>query len=281
LQNVVDYQTYNSQINKGLHDFVHDYIGGTAIGYNKIYNQDISAGLMGNVPSAAFDPIFWLHHSNIDRLWQNWVIANPGQNITLDQLISVPWPYTFFKDNGAPINYTMQQVLAAVNTPDFVYDNQIATRTKSKIVPQRLVEHTITIIPLDTAVTKAKSANIALIVADEKLLLVDKANPQRFILNLDVAYTGKPNGRYEVYVNLPKHIASASIEAKKYFAGAISFFVNDPKGKGGERAFRYDITSQLAISQQTMGVIHLTVVKTTGLAEGSANIKNAELIYLN
>jgi tyrosinase len=27
---------------------------------------------MGNVPTAANDPIFWIHHCNIDRLWESW-----------------------------------------------------------------------------------------------------------------------------------------------------------------------------------------------------------------
>src|SRR5206468_5668429 len=34
---------------------------------------------MGNIPWAANDPIFWLHHSNIDRLWASWN-ANGGRN---------------------------------------------------------------------------------------------------------------------------------------------------------------------------------------------------------
>jgi tyrosinase len=27
---------------------------------------------MGSIPWAARDPIFWLHHSNIDRIWASW-----------------------------------------------------------------------------------------------------------------------------------------------------------------------------------------------------------------
>jgi tyrosinase len=38
------------------HDSVHGQIG----------------GLMGQVPTAAWDPIFWLHHCNIDRMWAAW-----------------------------------------------------------------------------------------------------------------------------------------------------------------------------------------------------------------
>lgn len=29
-------------------------------------------GSMGSIPTAAFDPIFWAHHCNIDRLWAIW-----------------------------------------------------------------------------------------------------------------------------------------------------------------------------------------------------------------
>jgi tyrosinase len=30
-------------------------------------------GFMGGVQLAALDPIFWLHHCNIDRLWEAWL----------------------------------------------------------------------------------------------------------------------------------------------------------------------------------------------------------------
>ena len=47
----------------GIHDEIHFAVGG-AIG-------DVG-GAMSDVPTAAFDPIFWVHHSNIDRLWAEW-----------------------------------------------------------------------------------------------------------------------------------------------------------------------------------------------------------------
>jgi tyrosinase len=40
------------------HGLVHSYIG--------------TATNMGQVPYAANDPIFWLHHCNLDRLWESW-----------------------------------------------------------------------------------------------------------------------------------------------------------------------------------------------------------------
>lgn len=41
-------------------------------------------GCMGNPYYAALDPIFWLHHCNIDRLWQAWM-ETPGNKMVRDQ----------------------------------------------------------------------------------------------------------------------------------------------------------------------------------------------------
>ena len=37
-----------------------------------------TGGDMSSVPSAGYDPIFYLHHANIDRLWADWQAAHPG-----------------------------------------------------------------------------------------------------------------------------------------------------------------------------------------------------------
>jgi tyrosinase len=47
------------------HDMVHDAIGGEP-------PPSTRPGLMGVVEISSRDPIFWLHHANIDRLWEVW-----------------------------------------------------------------------------------------------------------------------------------------------------------------------------------------------------------------
>jgi Common central domain of tyrosinase/Polyphenol oxidase middle domain/Protein of unknown function (DUF_B2219) len=37
-------------------------------------------GLMGDPATAAEDPLFWVHHSNIDRLWEVWIKNGPHTN---------------------------------------------------------------------------------------------------------------------------------------------------------------------------------------------------------
>lgn len=47
---------------ENVHGGVHVWIGGT----------------MSQVATAAYDPIFWSHHSMIDRLWHMWQMRHPG-----------------------------------------------------------------------------------------------------------------------------------------------------------------------------------------------------------
>lgn len=49
---------------EGIHDGLHIIIGGPG-------------GTMTSVDIAGFDPIFWLHHCNVDRLWALWQAMNP------------------------------------------------------------------------------------------------------------------------------------------------------------------------------------------------------------
>ena len=45
-----------------------------------------TGGQMGSVPYAGFDPIFYLHHCNVDRLWWNWQRSNPGIAVPANEL---------------------------------------------------------------------------------------------------------------------------------------------------------------------------------------------------
>jgi len=56
-----DFVSFQNALNS-VHGSVHGRIGGD----------------MGSVPYAAFDPIFWLHHANVDRLWAAWQAGHPG-----------------------------------------------------------------------------------------------------------------------------------------------------------------------------------------------------------
>ena len=59
------------------HGPVHVLVGGGFRG-NNTSPDPLELGLMTNPDTAALDPIFWLHHANIDRLWNVWLRQKPG-----------------------------------------------------------------------------------------------------------------------------------------------------------------------------------------------------------
>ena len=68
-------------------------------------------GLMTDPNTAALDPIFWLHHSNIDRLWEVWThrdatFTNPDVAAWLTDV-----PFVLHDSTGAVVTFTPSQML--------------------------------------------------------------------------------------------------------------------------------------------------------------------------
>jgi len=52
---------------EGVHNGVHDW-----------FDHSVDS-TMNTIAIASADPIFWMHHANIDRIWARWQFNNPGQ----------------------------------------------------------------------------------------------------------------------------------------------------------------------------------------------------------
>ena len=68
--------TTNGGLESLPHNVIHGAIGGVAPGGDP--NDWRNLGLMSMPITAALDPIFWLHHANIDRLWSVWLRDSAG-----------------------------------------------------------------------------------------------------------------------------------------------------------------------------------------------------------
>lgn len=58
-----DFQTFAGRLPAGA---------GMVEGYGHNYIHELVGGLMKRLTTAATDPIFWMHHCNVDRVWATW-----------------------------------------------------------------------------------------------------------------------------------------------------------------------------------------------------------------
>ncbi len=109
------------------HNQVHVDVGGNAPS-GSLY------GLMSDPGTAALDPIFYLHHANIDRMWAHWNGSNKpnpvlpnwlkgpagtgGRQFVVPMPGGVPWVYTPAAVNSlSQLNYTYDDLTAATKPP--------------------------------------------------------------------------------------------------------------------------------------------------------------------
>ena len=80
------------------HNFIHTWVGGD----------------MARVPTAALDPLFWVHHANIDRLWEVWLRQGGGRANPTNVALFMNTPFTFYDEQGAAVQMTGAQILDTI-----------------------------------------------------------------------------------------------------------------------------------------------------------------------
>jgi tyrosinase len=212
-------QGFCATLDFGLHGNVHVWIGN-------------SQG-MGNVPYAANDPIFWLHHCNIDRLWASWNQGggqNPGGT----------WPsqsFTFADGNGQRITAQVANV-ADTSQLGYSYDAlepvTVTPAVTSAAGPTVFLQSVPPVaavpvagggIPLSAGPVHISMAPVARGAVPIDLTERFKALPpaRRLLLVLrDLTAAAQPGVTYQVYLDLPPN-ATPSPESAN-FVGTINFF---------------------------------------------------------
>lgn len=285
---------FSKNLENAPHGFMHDLIGGeyadpSETYYNEIYQEKMS-GLMANVPSAGFDPVFWLHHSMIDRIWESWDVSIYGQRPTLEQLKANPWPYEFIAPDGKRVTYTMEEVYKIVFDLDYKYDNLLyGSKTpvlagnesvkkkvsfqdsKEKVIWEQKIGKTIENTGFIHKVTSnfAKSTN---------KVFKSEAN-SRIILNLEVVVYKEPKDFYTVYLRYPGK--------KDQYVGTMTFFgVAHDHGMGGNHTmaetgvklnYAYYISDNLVNTDNNFEII----IKKTGGGDAKVTVEKISISQAN
>ena len=248
------------------HNQVHVFIGGNS-------PDGQTSGLMSDPGIAALDPIFYLHHSNIDRMWAAWDgsgNSNPGEtNWTSgptavgDHEFAMPFP------DGSSWVYTPNDV-NSLSQLDYTYDD-MAAAVAAAAAPQAFNKLAKRLIKLGVAPAAAKAAQGAkmdtgaaeLLGAHDKALQI-KSSGARATVKLDTGVRRKMSASFaaasqtkvpdHVYLKLENvrgtrdsYVLNVSVNQQR--AGSVALFglrratLKDGQHAGGGLTFVLDITN--------------------------------------
>jgi tyrosinase len=280
------------------HNRIHTAVGGSS----SQAGGALRIGFMGDISTAARDPIFWLHHSNIDRLWASWLNLKQDRK-NPDDPVWLQYPLVFFdvdKDgNTSPVTFSAQQVLATESL-GYVYDKLeplptlVAARpptpavsstgqTLAATAPPKPAEgkpHAMAAggIQLTTARRQDVTVPLATGVKPEHLVAALAAKPEErkgeVVLSLEgIEFDQLPGVDYDVYLNLPDNAEPKP--DSPYYVGTLTLFgmahPKGPQGHGGHKVPRYvkfalpeGLRKALAGQGESLKEFKVTFVPETG-----------------
>ena len=202
------------------HNSAHNYIGGVG---------PIPNGPWGNMTNnlSPVDPIFFLHHSNMDRLWDVWTrkqqalklpyLPNAAERPTYDKE-----PFLFYvNSNGQQVGATIAREF--ISTARFQYDYEPgfgeavvtrashALRTKHATAPVK-------------GLMKGNAATMTLSASEVNTHLASGAPASLIALvTLPRPTEDSPKRDFDVLVGAPANVTNVGADSP-YYAGTISFF---------------------------------------------------------
>lgn len=234
------------------HGVIHVRIGGTS-----------PPGFMSSFETAGLDPIFWLHHANIDRLWEVWRTEsghlNPDDPAWLGQsfgfgrgsTVTSLTPADVIDTTAPPLSYRYEGVtppagqLPRAGQPGLAGDDG---RDREDVVdqgpPPELVGASDEPIMLGAAPNEVQFG----VRPPRRPLGIDVGTPPQYYLALEnVTGRGLGAGTYGVYVDLPEGAAPSEYPDRR--VGSISTFgvpersQSDEAQDGSGVTYPFDVTA--------------------------------------
>jgi tyrosinase len=210
-----------ANLDGGLHGRVHVRTGNTMN--------------MGAVPWAAGDPVFWAHHSNIDRIWAGWNAAgrkNPTNSTFLNKT------FIFADGKGNRVIATIQDFLDTAKL-GYSYDhlepvpacpsNKISylSTALAAVRTHAALKTPVTLgaAPVHASVALARVAGAAATAAAPSFaqrMSKVAANRSVFLVLKGLRADVQPGVLYDVYLQLPEGVAPE--KGAEYRIGTLSFF---------------------------------------------------------
>ena len=238
-------------------------------------------GLMGSVPASALDPIFYAHHTNIDRLYECWLQVDEPGRLPSDatQLNTV---FTFVDADGSTVDRRVSDMLTTTQLgytyaagggcpPNLAQASRVAENRPMAPVPEQVLA-SVGPTRLDPTVT---TVPLAMSTENRRSLSEQREAPtssRTYVTIEGLQYDEAPGGLYNVFLQ--------GAGGQRAQIGVINFFglassrPGDHTGRPGHLrtrdSFWFDITDavkQLDISGDAP--LSLVFEPTTGLSDSS------------
>ena len=204
-------------------------------------------GWMGAFETAGLDPLFWLHHANIDRLWEVWLNRGDQFQNPTDPSWGAPsgTEFEFHDATGAIETLTADQVVDT-RAPVLSYEYEdisdpmpTAGLAREELImekgPAMLVGASEETVRLSSTPTSVNVQIDPTAMADNRAALAE-GEPQRAYLNMENIVGAERVSSYKVFVNAPEN----EPEAQTNYAGVLPMFGlveasrrDDPHGGSG------------------------------------------------
>lgn len=228
-------------------------------------------GAMGQVPQAGKDPAFWMHHCNIDRLWECWMqyhSFNP-EIIYPDESHAEEWKAMllsgcFSIPGGQPVEHPLHETLN-INLWDYSYDRlyskeEIAgaevarpkgmPRGMPKAMPQEMPRSMDGIEPLDASIKMGPAKNLV------DITFADNSGKAGAVGKLKT-FNEQVGKIYVEIKNLPEFAPAELIDMFKFYFGfekpledwfyfaSYTFFGGDHHGGSETFGVRYPLSGTM------------------------------------
>lgn len=264
------YTAFRSRLESGPHGAVHCSV---AVG-------GCPNGLMGGQASAALDPIFYLHHSNIDRLYECWLKVNESARLPSNATL-LNTSFSFIDSDGSMKTRRVRDMLRTAQL-GYGYTSGggcPAAAPAAAVVAENMGAMAMAPTELQRGVTELSigmeggGAAPAAAAAPEAPAAVRSAT----VIIEGFTAAKVPGILFNVYL--------ANDQGRREQVGVIDFFGFDDGGAmqghgghGGGRRFEFDATAAVA----TLGLVStrspkLVFEPTTGLTDSTLEAATAEI----
>ncbi|MDA9393094.1 hypothetical protein WN73_21490 [Bradyrhizobium sp. CCBAU 45394] len=243
----------NGGVENVPHNRIHVKVGG-------------DTGFMSDPSTAALDPIFWLHHANIDRLWEVWRNQGPQFRDPSDAQWLTSVVFKMHDGDGEPITFRCVDMLDTTNVMHgYTYEGvAVAQEPELESVEMAVAGGLKPEFGGESegpVVLTGPSTNADVVLVPPSSLEAVTAEPRHVYLNLEnITGAGIP-GDYLVYVDVPDDNHSPS------FIGVMTTFglerASDRSlshgGSGLTQVFEItELANQLKLSQSSVSRLKVT-----------------------